>query len=212
MAASGGDLFVGEFNGTVAEYDASTGAAVNTSLTTGATNLQAVAVSGSSLYVQSGNSGILKYNLSGGTATQVGSGPLIATGDGGDFGLFATSTDLFVPNFNTGAVAEYDTNGNLITSTLLNAGAGVNSIFVVGSTLYVDNFFTGVVGEYTLGSTAGTITSSTPDLFTEADGANASPQEFTVLSATPEPSSYALAAIGGMFFVWLVRRRNSARS
>ena len=55
IALSGNDLFVSnEFGGTIGEYNATTGAAINASLITGVGEPEGIAVSGSNLFVVNG--------------------------------------------------------------------------------------------------------------------------------------------------------------
>ena len=75
LATSGGNLFVLGTNGTVAVYNATTGAVINAALVTGLgfdlLDSPVIAVSGSDLYVTQGSDSIAEYNATTGAVINV---------------------------------------------------------------------------------------------------------------------------------------------
>jgi hypothetical protein len=98
--------------------------------------------------------------------TEFGSSPLLSgLTDANNLAVY--DGDLFVGE--GGSIAEYNEYGSPISTSLISGLTNPN--FTISSgVMYVTNYSTGVVGAYTLGSTPGTITSSTPDLFTVSGG------------------------------------------
>jgi len=127
VGVTGNRLFVeNATSGVVAEYDATTGAAVNTSLLT-IPGSQGFALSGNDLYVTSFNSGsytVGKYLLGGspGTISTVNSS--LITGSGGPMAIAVDGSDLFLDSFGGNKVLRYDTSGTLLSSNLVGTLGG----------------------------------------------------------------------------------------
>ena len=125
VSADGARLFVADFGdagdgiaGSVGEYDAMTGAAINVALITGLSSPTGIALLGNSLYVaNSGNGTIGKYNLDG---TPVN--PAFITGLNNPLDLAAFGGNLYVVNNGTNSVGEYDAA----------TGATINAALITG--------------------------------------------------------------------------------
>jgi hypothetical protein len=157
LALSGNNLYVLDFgngtNGTVGEYDATTGAAINAALITGLpTNSIVLAVSGDNLYVaesNGGNGAVALYNATTGAVIN----PSLVTGLFYPQGIAISGNNLYVPsqeNLAFGYIDEYNaTTGTPVRvpliSGLLNAPEG---LLVSGNILYQTNTTAGTVGEY----------------------------------------------------------------
>ena len=121
VALSGGDIFITERNGdypyggTVAEYTTS-GALVNSALIGPLSDIGAVAVSGSDLFVSSyTNVGTIgEYTTSGETVDAS-----LITGLSGSGGFALSGDDLFFANAATGTISEYTTSGVLVNASLV---------------------------------------------------------------------------------------------
>ena len=122
MAISGSNLFVANFgNGTVDEYNATTGAAtgINASFITGLDEPEGLVLSGSTLYVaNSGNGTVGEYNATTGAAISAS----FITGLLSPSGLAISGNTLYVSDSASGTVAEY----NAIT------GAAISTSFITG--------------------------------------------------------------------------------
>jgi PEP-CTERM motif len=151
LAASGGDLFVAQNDGTIGEYDAS-GTLVNGALISGA-NAYAIAVSGNNLFVYNGAS-ISEYTTSG---TLVH--PSLVTGlSNGVGGIAVSGGDIFVSNnfdpindtFGT-TISTFDaSSGALLNPSFITGLSGPDGIAVSGGNLFVTNEgFESSIGEYT---------------------------------------------------------------
>lgn len=189
IAISGSDLFVGNVEtGVIGEYTTS-GAPVNTSLITGLSGLEAIAVSGGNLYVDS-DAGIGKYT----TAGAVVNASLI-TGVNDAVCFAVSGSQIFIGDGTDGLIAQYTTSGTLENSGLITGLAFPDGIAISGSDLFVINY-SGTVGEYT--TSGGTVNGS---LITGLnDPVN------IVVASVPEPSAVALAGVGAAA-LWLWRRR-----
>jgi hypothetical protein len=120
---SGSDIFILS-NSNVGEYTTS-GATVNASLITGLFTTNALAVSGSDLFIAEANGTIAEYTTSG---TLVN--PALITGLGQPLAIAADGSDLFVasdsfPVFPDNTIGEYTTSGATVNATLI-TGLGNN--------------------------------------------------------------------------------------
>ena len=152
LALSGNSLYVVNFvNGSVGEYDATSGVAINATLITGLSQAPTVlAVSGSNLYVvNSLPGGVALYNATTGASIN----PSFITGLSYPAGIAISGNDLYVPsqeNLNFGYINKYDaTTGAAVSvpliSGLLHAPEG---LLVSGNILYQANVTAGTVGTY----------------------------------------------------------------
>jgi hypothetical protein len=71
---------------------------------------------------------------------------------------------IFVANSGNGTIGEYTISGGMLNPSLISGLSSPEGIVVSGGELFVANSGNGTVGEYTLGTTPGTIASSTPSL------------------------------------------------
>jgi hypothetical protein len=138
--------------GTVGEYDATTGAAINASLLSGITDVKGVAVSGGKLFVVSsccfgGHIGV--YDATTGATINAS---LVSSGLGGPQGGLALSGgNLYVTNYGAGTVGEYDATTGATINAALVSGIPLNGpwgVAVSGGHLYVTAYGSGTVGEY----------------------------------------------------------------
>jgi hypothetical protein len=204
VAVSGGNLYATAYGSTVAEYSASTGIAINTSLITGLSNDTGITVSGNYIYVASGTTGVIgKYNLDGTTVDAN-----FITGLNSPSGIKVSGNDLFVLN-QTGSVGEYDaTTGIAINASLIAGLTNPTNFALSGTNLYISNFTGPAVSEW---STSGALENAT--LFTLPSygpeygyGIAATPQP------TPEPATWGLLAGGATLLLagWRKRARKRA--
>ena len=209
LAVSGSYLFVSSNNpstgsGTIGEYNALTGATINASLISGLVRPQGIALSGSDLYVASDNSGLAgagtvgKYTLSADFGSITSSTPALITGLSYPETLAISGTNLFVVNEGVGAIAEYNTSGQPLNTTLITGLNNPIGIALLGSDMYVTNFYgTASIGKYTLGADSISIASSTPALVSGLSNAHG-------IVVTPEPATLSLLAFGAVGL--LIRR------
>lgn len=135
-------------SGIVGEYNAGTGAAINSSfITSGLSSPYALALSGSDLLVANyGNGTVGEYNASTGAVINAS----FITGLGNPIGLTISGNNLFVADNSNGTISEY----NASTGASINASfiTGLNESFaltVSGNDLYVAYYSAGYhVGEY----------------------------------------------------------------
>lgn len=218
IAASVSDLFVTQRNDTVAEYTTS-GALVNPALIStpgfGSYGSESIALSGSDLFLLSGNNPanggwvVGEYTTSGEPVNvSLISGPGDPYSDPSSIAV--AGSDIFVWTFDGlfggNTIAEYDTSGNLINPSLIsfpgNSNGG-NLLAISGSDLFIsqDN---GVISEYT---TSGSLVN--PNLVLEGgagiavDGSdlfviqNGGIGEYTTSGATVNP-----ALVTGLVYPW----------
>ena len=75
--------------------------------------------------------------------------PSLVSGLGEPNGLVVSGPDLFVTNFGTGTIGEYDaTTGAAVNRSLVSGLSYPIAIAVSGPDLFVTNFGTGTIGEY----------------------------------------------------------------
>lgn len=159
---SGNDLYATIVNvssgdvGAVGEYNATTGAAINSSLITGLSLPGGLAISGNNLYVLDRNAGTIgEYNATTGAA--IHSTLVSGLSAASPLHIVLSGNSLYVVNFNpggTGSVGEYNaTTGAAINSSLVSGLGLPEGIAISGNNLYIasDESGTpgvGVIGEY----------------------------------------------------------------
>ena len=107
IAVSGGNLWVtSEGSGTIGQYNATTGAAVNAALVSGLNDPFGIAVSGGNLWVanQSGNGTIGEYNATTGAAINAS----LVSGLTSPLGIAVSGGNLWVANHSSGTIGEYN--------------------------------------------------------------------------------------------------------
>ena len=179
----------------VGEYNASTGAAINSSFITGLSQPAELELSGNSLYVSDQGTGrVGLYNATTGTAINAN---FITFS--GIYGLALSGNNLFVST-NSGTVGLYNTStGAAINSSFI---TGLNSplgLAISGNNLFVANFGNGTVGEYN----ATTGAAINPNFITGLS----SPVSIAV-RPVPEPSTWAML-VSGISAMLGVRRRSA---
>ncbi len=147
MAGHAQTVYVAGNAGTVGDYDATTGTAIDAQLITGLQEPAAMTISNGDLYVaNSGNGSVGLYT---GTSSNQANEPSFITGLESPGGLAISGSDLYVTNFGTHAVDEYNaTTGVQISAPFI---SGLNSpigLAVSGTNLYVSNVVNGTVEEY----------------------------------------------------------------
>lgn len=145
-SADGKTLFVANVGtGTIGEYDAMTGAAIDPSLITGLKRPVGIALKGNDLFVVNRKGTVGKYDATTGAAINAA---LVSKLLNVSIGIAVEGGDLFITN-HTGAVVKYDTITK-VTSTLVTKKQGLNNtegIAVDGGKLFVVNRG-GTIGEY----------------------------------------------------------------
>jgi hypothetical protein len=159
IAISGNIIYVVNFGGgTVGEYNATTGSAINVSFITGlgVSVPSGIAVSGSSLYVTNTSSGTIgEYN----SITGAPINTALITGLNFPFAIALSGNNLYVTNNATGTVGVYNATTGAVINAALVAGTGsAKGIAISGSNLYVVNDAAGTVSEYN--ATTGAIVNS----------------------------------------------------
>ena len=181
VAVSGGDIFVANSgNGTIGEYTTS-GGTVNASLISGLSDPSGIAVGNGDVFVTTG-SGVGEWTTSGGVVNA----SLLPSVFGS--GITVSGSDLFVSSSSGGTIGEYTTSGGTVNAALVSGLTNPYDIATApdGSVFYthIDTGFhsDGHIGQYP----------GSQNLV--ADGNK--PYGIAVVLATPEPSSWALLAIG----------------
>jgi len=144
----------------VGEYSTS-GTAINTSLITGLANYspQAIAISGSALYVANGTT-VEEYTTSGAVVHAS-----LNTGFNSPIGLAVSGSELYVSNDqNDTIVVTSSTTVNAAKTTLITGLSFPEGIAISGSELFVANSGNNTIGEYTLSASGTSVISSTPAL------------------------------------------------
>lgn len=117
-AWAGTDLYIVNYgSGTIGEYNADTGAAINTALVSGLSSPEGLAVSGSDLFVANFNAGAVgEYSAVTGTAISAS----LISGQLGPYDAAVSGSDLFFTNVGSNTIGEY------------NLSSGVDSSFISG--------------------------------------------------------------------------------
>lgn len=238
MALSGSDVFVANaVTNSIGEYDANSGAAINTSLITGLA-ADAIAISGTNVFASIPSTGtIAEFTTSGALVNSS-----LISGLDNPTGITVSGTNIFVANGGSNTIGEYTTSGTLVNAALVSGLSNPTGITVSGANIFVANGGSNTIGEYTiLGSPVNTALVSGlsdpagiaiygSDLFVT----NASPLIHTVgeydatsgaainaalitagygpvdisISSIPEPSTYtAILGLAALGFVVICRRR-----
>jgi DNA-binding beta-propeller fold protein YncE len=193
LAVSGNNLFVTNDN-KVGLYDATTGAAINSSLiTTGLTGAFRIVLTADNLYVVSinGSDGIVgKYTLSGGIVNAS-----LVSGLGLSYGMAVAGNRLYVTNYlnpGAGTVGVYDaTTGSAIDTSFITGLSGPLDITEYGGVLYV--LHGGGISKYD------SLTGTPMGTFSTTGGTP------TGIAIVPEPSTTLLIALGLPCLFWYRR-------
>src|SRR6266496_2660730 len=112
-----GQIFVtNEASGTVGEYDAATGATINSALVSGLNAPAGIAVSGGNLWVVQPFAGTIgEYNATTGATVNAS---LVSGLVGNSYFMALSGGNLFVTSYNEGTIGEYDaTTGSTINAS-----------------------------------------------------------------------------------------------
>ncbi len=193
IAASGDKLFIFN-NGTIGEYTTS-GVTVNAALIKGLNGQGCIAVSGTDLFVVSGG-GIGKYTTSGATVNS----SLIADVNRPN-GIAVLDGNLFVTDLLTAKVAEYTTAGVPVNATFVEGLIGIQGVIASGNDLFIDssNSHADQILEFTSSGAFvnGIVLSNPTSRFAGA----------VAVAIIPEPSTWALLAMGAGALLFRRRRR-----
>jgi hypothetical protein len=207
IATDGSYVYVvNSVGGTIGKYTTS-GGMVNASLISQLTSAGALAISGNELFLGYTNHNIGVFTTSGATVSQF----LLGGFTGGIQSIAINGSDLFVASGN-GTIGEYTTSGGVLNASLITGlTEGAYGMASIGNQLFVTqygnaqlNAGSGSVYEYTLGSTPGTVTSSDTSFITGLY------EPHDIVVATPEPSTWALLAVGLVALVSGCRRVSRA--
>lgn len=160
LAVSGNDLFIAE-GSTIAEYTTS-GVEISGALISGVSN-PSLTISGSNLYVANSNGTVGVYGLGSTPGTLTSSNAdLFSIASGELNGIAVSGTNIFVTNAATNTIGEYTTSGGTVNASLASTSNDPIQIVAQGLNLYVDEYTdgSGALSVYTLGSSPGTISSS----------------------------------------------------
>jgi hypothetical protein len=147
LALSGGDLYEANIGGTIGEYNAATGAVINSAFISGFTAAPfGVAASGGNLFITSGNNTVGEYNA----ATGAPINSAFISGLSQPSFLTVSGGDIWVAGYkNGGLVGEYNaTTGAAINPTLVSGLGNPWGVAVFNGNLYVADRATGRIGEY----------------------------------------------------------------
>ena len=150
IVVSGGDLWIANTGSdTIGDYNAITGAVVNSSLVSGLNSPYAIAVSGGDLWVANHGSGTIgEYNATTGAPITVS----LVSGLSAPTGVAVSGGDLWVANGLNGTIGEYNaTTGAVVNASLVSGLNGLNGPFgiaVSGANLWVTSEGSGAIGEY----------------------------------------------------------------
>jgi len=121
---SGNNLYVvGFYTGTIGEYNATTGAAINSSFVSGLSESSyALALSGNDLFVVNQDSGVVgEYNATTGAAINAS----LVTDGYNTTGMAVSGNNLYLTDYTDGKIGEYNaTTGDLINSSLISDLSG----------------------------------------------------------------------------------------
>src|SRR6266849_456541 len=141
--------YVGASSGSVGEYNASTGAAINANLITGLNTPTGLVVAGNILFVAnigpSVPGAVGEYNASTGAAINAS----FITGLSQPIGLAVSGNNLFVANYGGTTVGEYNaTTGAVINASFITGLIQPSGAALSGNSLFVFNGNNDTVGEY----------------------------------------------------------------
>ncbi len=140
-------LYVSQINGTVGEYNATTGAVINVNFITGLGYYpDALSLSGSKLFVATTNNNVVaKYDATTGALINAN---FITTGLNWPDGLALSGNNLFVASAYGGTVGKYDaTTGAVINANFITELNGPVGLVLSGNNLFVTNGYGSTVGE-----------------------------------------------------------------
>jgi hypothetical protein len=226
LAVSGNTLFVAIANGNtpgIGEYNINTGAPVSTGTLVSFVDSPApteLAVAGTTLYVTLSNNTIGEYNVN--TGAPVNGGVFTSTDLNSPTALAISGSTLYVTNTFGGVFGDTNT----ITEYNLNTGAELNGgnplvtdaptdsdgLAVYDNTLYVSSFHDQTITAYNA-TTGAELNGGEPLI---ASGYNSSevdtgplqnPIQLFVVAPVPEPSTWAMLALGGGALLGLRRCR-----
>lgn len=122
IAISGNHLFVAEgAPGIIEEYDATTGALIQSNFITGLHSPNDIKISGNDLFVLNQSDSIGEYDATTGAAINAN----LITGVPNESAFALSGTNIFVSSYTTPGVSEWTTSGQLVNSALFNL-PGVN--------------------------------------------------------------------------------------
>jgi hypothetical protein len=139
--------------GAVGEYNATTGAPINSALVSGLSLPGGLAISGNDLYVLDRNSGTIgEYNATTGAAIH---STLVSGLNASPLSIAVSGNSLYVDNFNpggSGSISVYNATTGASMNNALVSGLGLpSSIAISGNNLYVGNDESGVTGVGSIG-------------------------------------------------------------
>jgi len=167
-----GQIFETNYDaGTIGEYT-TTGGTVNANLVSNLNGPDAIALSGSDIYVANANAGTIGEYTTSGAAVNSSFVAFEAGLLDPEGGIAVSGSDLFFTNFEFGTISEYTTSGAVVNSALVSGLHYPLGLAISGSNLFVVNqgpsgspyVNDGSIGEYTLGPTPGSVISSIASL------------------------------------------------
>ena len=136
------------------------------------------------------NSTVGEYTTAGATVNAS-----LVSGLNGPYGIAVSGGNIFVANFNNATIGEYTIAGATVNASLVSGLNGPIGIAVSGGNIFVANLNNNTIGEYT---TAGaTVNASLVSGLNGPEG----------IAVVPEPSTWALLALGAAGIIPLIRRR-----
>lgn len=203
IAISGSDIFVGRSSSLIAEYTTS-GATVNASLIPGLTYPSGIAVSGTNLFITSGNNTdtgevLGEYTTSGGTVNAS-----LVPNLGETSFIVVSDSDIFVPNYFAGTIAEYTTSGTLVNASLISGLDYPTHLAISGSDIFVLNTGNGTIGEYT---TAGATLNAELITGLRTGGGAIAIADVSASESVSEPASSAALLVVALGLTGLVHAR-----
>lgn len=197
IAFSGNTLYAANYSsGTVGTYDATTGAAINSSLIAGLASPYGIALDGGYLYVVlPGSDSVGKYDAA--TGAVINSSFISGVSSG--FGIAIANGSIFVANFDYQdyRVGKYDlSTGAAINEDFITGISGPTGVAYYDGSLYVAGYSANSIGQYD--ATTGAAINA--NLITGIS----SPVGIVVV---PEPSSIALLCAGGLALFLFKRSR-----